>query len=196
MKIKGIVTIHPEDPDSMLYHTQNTRHVARIAESMGLEWVSATAERGKEEETLAMTVRKLDADLLVSGGIRSDFQRRKFEKIASEHGMNHYSPIWGWTADRIYSELLRRKIESRVVGVAALGLSESWLGVVLDQARISDLMKLSSHFKFDVTGEGGDLDTFTVDAPLYKDRLMIDGRKIWDGYSGRYEIERIEAVPK
>ena len=80
----------------------------------------------------------------------------------------------------------------RVTGpvVAAKGLDKSWLGRELTEQEWSKLEKLSEIHGIHLTGEGGEYESFVLDAPHFSKTIEIEkSRKEWHGDSGRMVIE-------
>jgi ABC transporter with metal-binding/Fe-S-binding domain ATP-binding protein len=197
IELKALLTVIPEDPESMLYHTHNVRLVEKIAEVIGLPWISVRAQKDREEESLQEALKGIVADYLVTGGIASQYQKAKFDRICRNTEKEHYAPLWGISARELYDKILELGMDVIIVSVAAYGLGKEWLGAHLDKATIDKLLKLAEKYRFNAVGEGGDLDTLVLDAPLYKRRLEIKKmEKKWFGDRGRLEIEEIEFEQK
>lgn len=197
LEITGIVTALPEDEESMLYHIHNVMYVRLIAKSMGIEWYPVKAPLSWEEKALSKELDKHDETILVTGGVASNYQKERFERVAREVGMKTYSPIWGMDANKVLRLTLELGFDTLVVAVAALGLEEEWLGRHLDRENVDVLLNLSKKNRFNAIGEGGDYDTFILDAPLYRRRLEATKvSKTWFGESGRLEILEMSLVEK
>lgn len=195
--IKALLTVIPEDPESMLYHTHNVHLVENIAVSTGLPWIPVQAKKNSEEESLQEALKNIDADYLVTGGIASNYQKEKFDRVCRNAGKEHYAPLWGISAKELYSKILENKMDVIIVSVAAYGLGEEWLGQHLDRQSVEKLLRLSARYRFNPVGEGGDLDTFVLDAPLYKKRIEIKkATKKWYGDRGKLQIQGVEYVQK
>ena len=195
--IKALLTVIPEDPESMLYHTHNVHLVESIAVATGLPWIPVQAKKDREEESLQEALKNVDADYLVTGGMASNYQKEKFDRVCKNTGKEHYAPLWGISPKELYDKILENKMDAIIVSVAAYGLEEEWLGRHLDRQNVEKLLRLSAKYKFNPVGEGGDLDTLVLDAPLYKKRLAIKkAMKKWYGDRGKLEIQEIEYVQK
>jgi uncharacterized protein (TIGR00290 family) len=84
-----------------------------------------------------------------------------------------------------------------VVSVSALGLDQEWLGRVLDDASIDELVALGKKFRFHVGLEGGEGETFVLDSPLFKKRVEVqESTPHWRGDSGYLQISKARLVPK
>ncbi|MCP8308351.1 MAG: diphthine--ammonia ligase [archaeon] len=192
LRIIGIVTMLPEDPESMLYHTHNVRHAKSIAESIGINWYGFEAKKKEEEKALEKALKKLNADFLISGGIASNYQKNIFDKIAESANMKHLAPLWGIRPYDILNEIISMKMDVIIISVAAYGLDENWLGRHLTKESVDELLKLSEKYHFNPVGEGGDFDSFVLNAPLYKKRLIpIRVIKRWEKDSGALEIQEL-----
>jgi ABC transporter with metal-binding/Fe-S-binding domain ATP-binding protein len=195
--IKALLTVIPEDPESMLYHTHNVHLVENIAVATGLPWMPVQAQKDSEEESLQQALKKIDVDYLVTGGIASNYQKEKFDRICRNTGKEHHAPLWGISAKELYDKILENKMDAIIVSVAAYGLGEEWLGRHLDRQSVNELLKLSAKYRFNPVGEGGDLDTLVLDAPLYKKKIAIKKTtKKWYGDRGKLEIQEVEYVQK
>ena len=190
--LDGIITILPEDSESMLYHTYNVIHVEKIAKSIGIKWYGVEAKKEEEERALEKTLLQLDAEVLISGEIASNYQRKKFDRITKSANIGHYTPLWGMEPHEVLTEIILMKIDAIIVAVAAYGLGKEWLGKRLTEKSISELLKLSEKYHFNPSGEGGDLESFVLDAPLYKKRLRpVNVVKTWEKDRGYLEIEEV-----
>ena len=84
-----------------------------------------------------------------------------------------------------------------VVSVSALGLDQTWLGRKLDGPSIDELVALGRRFRFHVGLEGGEGETFVLDAPFFSKRIeILSSERHWIGDSGYLEITDAALVPK
>lgn len=197
LKVVGIITMLPEDPESMLYHTHNVQYVEEMAESMGLRWYGIEASKEEEEDALERTLKSLDANILVTGGVSSNYQMEKFTRIAEAANMHHLAPLWGNSPQGVLQEVLAMRMEVMITAVAAYGLDEGWLGRLLTEESVTELLRLSEKYRFNPIGEGGDLDSFVLDAPSYRKRLVpMKMAKKWYGDRGALDIQELKMVQK
>lgn len=197
INIKAMLTMIPEDSESMLYHTHNVSLVKIIAEVMGIEWISVNAPKNSEINALTKALKKVDAKYLITGGIESNYQKKKFDNVCEKVNMKHYAPLWGLNAKELYDNIITNKIDPIIVSVAALGLGKEWLGVHLKEQSINKLLELSEKYKFNAVGEGGDLDTLVLDAPLFSKKLKPSEVELkWYGDRGKLEINNLKKISK
>jgi len=84
-----------------------------------------------------------------------------------------------------------------MVHVAANGLDKSWLGRRIDEVAAVELAKLSEKYGINVCGEGGEYESLVVDAPWFKEKLVIDDAEVvWEGTSGTYAVKGAHLAPK
>ena len=81
-----------------------------------------------------------------------------------------------------------------ITSVACDGLDESWLGKILDEGSLSKLIDLSSKFRFNVDGEGGEYETLVVSGPHFEGDIKIDGMSRWSGTRGEFHITNITLI--
>jgi len=197
IEIESILTMLPEDPESMLYHTHNLKIVEKIAEVVEVPWIPIRAPKDEELIALDEALSDLRVDYLITGGIESSFQKRRFDKACQRANLRHYAPLWHKSPQEVYKKLTSFEIDAIIVSVAAYGLGEDWLGSHLTEDTITKLLHAAEKYRFNAVGEGGDLDTLVLDAPLFKKRLIpISPTKKWEGDRGRLEIPGVEFVAK
>ncbi len=179
-----LLTVKPE-PYSMMFHHPNIEQTKLQADAMGLgqEIIEVTEENWEEKVTEAM--KKMKAEGLVAGAVASEYQRRRFEKIAESLNIPSYTPLWH-KGREILDEMLGC-MEIYVTAVSAEGLGKEWLGRPL-----KELVEKSPK-NIDAFLEGGEGETFVADAPFFKKRIVIESWDIeWDGVRGTAKIK--EAV--
>jgi len=76
------------------------------------------------------------------------------------------------------------------VGIYAFGLDKSWLGKIIDNESIKNIISIEKKYKINIAGEGGEYETITVDGPIFKKKLIIDDYKIrWNRDNGYLNIK-------
>ena len=195
--VKCLATMIPLKEDSWMFHYPNIGLIDLFAEALGIPVVKAETNAVKEEEVedLKHLIEKLDVEGLVSGAIASTYQKTRIEKICNQLGLKSITPLWRKNPLDILEELLDLKIEPIITGAYAYGFSEEWLGRKIDEATIADLIELNRKYGTSFVGEGGEYETFVLDAPIFKKKIQIvKSKKIWKNESGHLQI--IEAVLK
>ena len=126
----------------------------------------------------------------VHGGISSEFQKKKFEKICKEDNLDIITPLWKTNPKEYMINLLNSNFKFILTSVSSDGLDETWLGKIISIDDVSLLSNLSIKYGFNLNFEGGEAETFVTDCPIYSHPIKINkSQTIWDGYRGRFEIE-------
>lgn len=198
-----LITVFPASDASYMFHFPNLKWTGLQAEVAGVPQVVGRTAGVKEEElsdlksTLVSAKERFDLGCIYTGALASNYQRSRVERVCSELGLDCISPLWGVDPEKHLRTLLREGFAVQVVSVSALGLDESWLGRVLDDAAVGELVALGSKYKFHVGLEGGEGETFVLDCPLFSKRIeVVSARRHWRGDSGFLEIAEARAVPK
>jgi predicted ATP pyrophosphatase (TIGR00289 family) len=197
-EIVCLVGVIPENPDSFMFHTPNLHLLDAIASSLELPIykVPTAGEKEKEVDELINALRHLKIDGIVIGGIESEYQRKRFQRVADELGIEMIAPLWHVDPEEIMKEVVE-KFDAIFVRVAAMGLDESWLGRKIDEKALEDLKKLNERYEIHLAGEGGEFETLVLDAPLYKRRIVIeDAKKVWQGSTGILEVTKFRLEQK
>jgi predicted ATP pyrophosphatase (TIGR00289 family) len=197
-EIVCLVGVIPENLHSYMFHTYNLHLLDAISSCLQLPIfkVPTAGVKEKEVEDLEKSLGILDVDGIVIGGIESEYQRNRFEKICTSLGLRMISPIWHEDASKLMEEVIE-KFNTIIVSVSAMGLNESWLGRKLDKKALEDLKILNSKYGVHLAGEGGEYETLVLDAPLYKKKITVKEKRIrWRADSGWLEISSFELEEK
>ncbi len=197
-EVVSLVGVFPRSADSYMFHSVNLHMLDVVAESIGLPLKKfyVSGEEEKEVDELAEHIGKIDAEALCIGGIESNYQKKRFERVCKDAGIELIAPLWNMDSEKLMHEVAE-KFEAVIVSVSAMGLDESFLGRKIDESCIEDLKKLKKKHGVHLAGEGGEFETFVLDAPLYRFKIKIDSmKKFWDGVRGYCLIERYSKISK
>ncbi|MBW3019360.1 diphthine--ammonia ligase, partial [Candidatus Woesearchaeota archaeon] len=177
--ISCLITVQSMNEDSYMFHTPNISLVKYQAESMGFPLV-VQKTKGKKEAELAdlkkaiqKAKEKYHIQGIVTGALFSNYQRSRVEKICDELNLKVFSPLWHMNQEVEMRNLIREGFKVIMVKVAAEGLDKSWLGKVLTSKDADKLVELNKKIGFNIAGEGGEFETFVLDAPMFKSPLEI-----------------------
>jgi len=189
----------PQREDSWMFHYPNIRMADLFAEAVGIPLVKAETSGVKEVELedLKRLLAKLEINAVVSGGISSQYQKSRIDKVCQELGLKHVAPLWQEEPLRLLEEMISLEMEAVIVGVYAHGFDKTWLGIKIDENTVNDLMELNRKFKVSLVGEGGEYETLVLDAPFFKKKMqLIETEKVWEGQSGYLLVKRAALVNK
>ncbi|GAA5862743.1 hypothetical protein JCM3774_001903 [Rhodotorula dairenensis] len=140
--------------------------------------VDAGAERGDETEDLYELLKAVkdampEVQGVSVGAILSNYQRVRVEHVCARLGLTPLAYLWERSQPELLAEMIAAGMESVLVKVAGAGLQVKHLGQTLAQMQPT-LHKLNAIYDLHVCGEGGEYETFTVDCPLFKRRVLLD----------------------
>jgi ABC transporter with metal-binding/Fe-S-binding domain ATP-binding protein len=181
-EIKCLLSVFPKSDESHLLHYPNIQWTKLQSESMGIPQLTIISNSDQTDDELILMESLLQTakeqyqiEGLVHGGIKSKFQKDKFENICSKLNLN--------------DELLDTNFDFILTTVSSDGLDDSWLGKIISKSDIVTLKGLSEKFGFNLNFEGGEAETFVINCPLFSNSIKINqSQKQWDGYRGRFEI--------
>lgn len=194
-RVRYLVTVFPENPESYLFHYPNIRLTKLQARAMGISHITRESKGEKEKELrdLEMALKPISREIegVVTGGIASGYQADRMGRLCQGLGLKFLAPLWRIEPNRYWRMLLKSGFRVMMTGVSCQGLGEEWLGRVMDSGALRELKSLGKRFRFHLAGEGGEFETLVLDCPLFKKRLRIlKARKTWNGDSGIYRIEK------
>jgi len=199
LEVECLVTMIPQRQDSWMFHCPNIHLTDLFAKAVGIPLVKAKTPGIKEAEVedLKRLLAKLDVDAVVSGAIASEYQKNRIDQICQELGLKPIAPLWHENPLRLLKEIIALRIETMIVGVYAHGFNQSWLGRRIDEAAVSDLIKLNERFQVSLIGEGGEYETLVLDAPFFKKRIqLVETDKVWEGTSGCLLVKNAVLIDK
>jgi predicted ATP pyrophosphatase (TIGR00289 family) len=185
-----------------MYHTPALNLVELQSQAVHIPLVKGqvTGVTVEEEvDSLKATLRPLDLEGVVTGALESEYQKSRVDRVCEALGLRAYAPFWHTNLKRHLIETVSMGFQVVFVGVAALGLSEDWLGRKLDNRAIRDLLELHEKYKINIAGEGGEYETLVCDGPTFKYKVQIlNANRIWDRKtdSGYLEINKAELAPR
>ncbi len=189
--VTRLLSIVPEDRDSMLFHVPNLHLTPLLAEAMGLPLLQESASAGEagELEALRRIFRRADADGVVVGAIASDYQHQRVNQAAAEAGLRVFAPLWRHDPRRLVRDYLAAGMEIVFSSVSAEGLDASWLGRRWDDGVVEDLLQLQDRRGVHPCGEGGEFETLVLDGPMFSKRVrVVRANTEWQGSSGVWRV--------
>jgi ABC transporter with metal-binding/Fe-S-binding domain ATP-binding protein len=191
-----LLSIFPKSEESHLLHHPNLRWTKLQSESMKIPQLTTSSNSDDtDDELIAMenllqnAKDQFQIDGLVHGGIKSKFQKEKFETLCLKLNLVSIAPLWETEPKKYMNELLDSDFNFMMMTVSSDGLDERWLGKLISKSDIEILNNLSDKFGFNLNFEGGEAETFVIDCPLFSNPIKINQfTKNWDGYRGRFEI--------
>ncbi|UCG00386.1 MAG: diphthine--ammonia ligase [Candidatus Heimdallarchaeota archaeon] len=199
-EVKSILTIKSSCPESLLFHIPNSQHVALIAEMLGISHKIIQIDSCNIEDeinSLKDALIETGFKAIITGGIRSEFQRFKFNYAALLANMKCFNPLWRLSPEILLSELLDNEFRIILTSVSSMGLNKELLGKEISPEVVEILKQSGSELS--MIGEGGEFESFVLDAPFFPAHIKILESKIhWNEHreEGYYEITKAKSCPK
>lgn len=198
-RVEILLTFVPQSADSYLFHYPNIHLTPLQAEAMQKKHrIYPIAER-PEEEVLDKALSEIrdEVEGLVVGVVASSFQKKRVADLAAKHGLSLLTPLWAANPENLLRSLLQEKFTVMVVAVAAEGLGEEWLGKILDNESVEQLFELKKKYGVNPVGEGGEIETFVLDCPLFRKKIIpVQLEKNWKGSHGYLSITKAVLAEK
>jgi ABC transporter with metal-binding/Fe-S-binding domain ATP-binding protein len=202
-QVACLITMHSANPDSYMFHTPNIRRTDLQAEAMGIPLLSWPTLGRKEEELSDLTAaisaarEMYEIEGIVTGAIDSIYQAARVQKICRDLDLWCFCPLWQTNQLNYLRLLLRDGFSVIISGVYAYPFDAEWLGALLTFDRIDRLAALQKKYKINPSGEGGELETFVLDGPIFKRRIeILKSSPIYANYRGHFVIEELNLADK
>ncbi|XP_048394258.1 diphthine--ammonia ligase isoform X3 [Stegostoma tigrinum] len=186
---------HKDELDSYMYQTVGHEAIDLYSEAIGLplyrhiiQGSSLAVGRdynkceGDEVEDLYHLLKfikeKEGVEGVSVGAILSDYQRVRVENVCRRLNLQPLAYLWRQNQEDLLREMILSNVQAMIIKVAAFGLDpEKHLGKTLDQVE-PYLKQISQQCGVHMCGEGGEYETFTLDCPLFKKRIVVDSSEI------------------
>lgn len=195
-EIACLITIYSENQDSYMFHTPSIEKTKNQAEVMEIPLLIGKTKGIKEEELVDLenvileAKEKYGVEGIVTGALYSDYQATRIKNICDKLEIKCVNPLWHKDEFEYLNELIKNKFKIIIIGIAAYGLDDSWLGREIDEKFISDVKILYDKYKIHPAGEGGEFETFVIGCPLFSRELKVVDKQIsGEGNAWKMEIE-------
>ncbi len=190
-----LITIKSLNLESYMFHTPNVGMATLQAKAMSIPLVEVETDGEKETELLdlekamaeAMNLYKIQG--IATGTLASVYQAARVQCICNKLNIWCYNPLWMRIPESILRELLKKEFKVMITGVFAYPLTEDYLGRVLDEVLVDDLVEMEQRYRINPSGEGGELETTVLDGPDFHHPLEIIETSVqYKNYSGTMDI--------
>ncbi|KAH8235822.1 hypothetical protein KR032_008157 [Drosophila birchii] len=193
-EIVALANLHPKDRDeldSFMYQTVGHMGIEILASAMGLplyrrETKGKSTQTGKQYvptdddevedlySLLETCKHELQVEAVAVGAILSDYQRVRVENVCSRLNLISLAYLWRRDQTELLQEMIDCQVHAIIIKVAALGLvPDRHLGKSLREMQ-PHLLKMRDKYGLNVCGEGGEYETFTLDCPLFRQRIAVE----------------------
>jgi len=157
--VKYLITMEPERDDSWMFHHPCTKLTSLQSQALGIKHI----------------IRK------TNGLKASTYQKSRIDCVCDSLGLRSISPLWGKDQSALLEDMIDSGMDIIFVGVSCGGLDDSWLGRILDSRALGDLKAIDEEYGINIAGEGGEYETFVIDAPFFKKMITFEEvERMWD----------------
>ena len=202
-EVSCLITVVSKNKESYMFHTPNIDVTALQAESLGLPLISVVTEGKKEEElddleaAIVEAKEKFQIDGVVTGALDSAYQASRVQRICNHLDVWCFNPLWKYDQHLLLKTLVAKNFEIIISGVFAYPLDEKWLGARIDPLVIARLVQFQEQYGISPSGEGGEIETTVLDAPMFKQKIEIVSYDIEaKGNCGNFIIKQARLSPK
>lgn len=188
--IEAALTVIPEE-FSMMFHYPNAAKAEQVASLLGINWYTTPESKFKYaiENYAGMGI-----EAVISGAIASEYQKTRIERLCTKLGIESYTPLWRKDQRAILDEILLREMKVIIVSVSAEGFDDNDLGRVINRNYIEELESKNLRYGINISGEGGEYETFVLGASGTRQLKVTKYKKVWEGSHGYFVIEELEEV--
>jgi len=186
-----LITMVSSSKESHMFHWPNVKFTSLQAHALGVRQVFAGTDGEKEAELddLKKALVENEVEFLVTGATYSKYQGDRINKLCASLDIEHFAPLWHIDPEDELEEI-SETFNAIITSVSAEGFDESFLGKKIDDEMIGKLRALKEKYGINMLFEGGEAESFVLDAPLFKKRIVINQAKSeWNGNRGMYLIE-------
>jgi diphthine-ammonia ligase len=202
-QVACLITLVSQNKESYMFHTPNIDVTTLQAEALGLPLIRKVTEGKKEtelddlEQAIAEAISQFQIEGVVTGAVESVYQSTRIQRICNRLGVWCLNPLWKRNQKELLEELLAKRFKVIVSGVFAYPLDGSWLGRELNDSMVDALVDLQKRYGISPSGEGGEIETTVLDAPLFKQKIeVVDYAVEAKGNSGVYVVKEARLAQK
>ena len=171
-EISCLLTLRSENKESYMFDSKKTQtHLEEQASKLDIPLIIQKTKGEKEKELedlkkgLQKAIDQYNVEGVIAGALASTYQRDRVDKVAEELGLKVFTPLWQENQSNYMRWLVREGFNVEITSVAARGLKEEWVGKVLDEDSVEELIELSEEYRFHAAGEGGEYETRVTGFP-------------------------------
>jgi diphthine-ammonia ligase len=202
-EIACLITVVSKNPESYMFHTPNIEVTTLQAEALGLPLVCVVTEGRKEEElvdlekAIVVAKNKFQIDGVVTGAVESVYQASRIQLICNKLDIWCFNPLWKHDQKILLETLVEKKFKVIISGIFAYPLDEKWLGKQIDLQVIDGLVDLQNEFGLSPSGEGGEIETTVLDAPMFNRKIDVLGSVVEaKGNCGVFQVKQARLKDK
>lgn len=194
-EISCLISIFSKNKESWMFHTPSIKQVKKQSEVINIPLILMRTKGEKEKELLDLekaireAIKKYKIEGIATGAVESVYQSSRIQKICNKFNIECFNPLWLKAQEELLRDIIKNKFEVIITGVSAFPFDNDWLGRKIDKKFIEDIKKLNGRYGINISGEGGETESFVLNCPLFDRRLKIlDYKDFGEKNSWRREL--------
>ncbi len=193
-EIRRWVTFVPRIKESYMLHSLNTQIVEIQAKLSGVMHKKFFVTGEKEEEIKEMLqylkeMKESEAfEGLVCGAVMSEYQKHRFDMICEALNIPCYAPLWHKNSESLLKEIVENGFEF----IVTYGGDDfkNWVGEKICKNNIEEFIDFLKDIKANISGEGGEYETFVVKTPFWEKEIKVMGKIIKEENVLKFVIDK------
>ena len=147
-QVACLLSIFTKSEESHLLHYPNIQWTKLQSQSMNIPQLIINSESNETddelfalEELLQNAKDQFHIEGLVHGGIKSQFQKEKFESLCSKLDLVAITPLWNTEPEQYMNDLLNSNFVFIMITVSSDGLDDTWLGKEIKKSDIDTSLR-------------------------------------------------------
>jgi len=171
-EITTIITFIPKRKDSYMFHFPLAKNVSIQVKNLKITHYvfEVSGEKEKEvkemEEYLKKIVKIEEIRGLISGAIKSNYQKNRIDNICKELKIKSFTPLWRNDEKILLNEIIDSGFEFLVTQICAEGI-EKWKNKIINKINLNEFIRDLEKARCNIGGEGGEYETFVIRSPLF-----------------------------
>jgi len=202
-EVACLISIISENAHSYMFHTPNVNLSALQAEAAGIPQIKVKTPGEEEIELedlkrgIKEAIEEYGIEGIVTGAVMSVYQASRIQRICQELDIWCFSPLWYTNQEEYMQRIISSGFKVIIAGVFSYPFDEKWLGREIDSEMLDELKPLSEKYSITLSGEGGEYESFVLDAPFFSKRIVIDESEYFcKNYNGRFIIKKAHLEDK
>jgi diphthine-ammonia ligase len=194
-EVACLIVLVSENKESYMFHTPNIDVTALQAEALGLPLINKATEGKPEDElndlkvAIEQAIKDFKIEGIVTGAVESVYQAARIQRICNCIGVWCINPLWKRKQKVLLEEIVAESFKTVISGVFAYPLDKTWLGKQINEDLVEKLVALSEEYGLSPSGEGGEIETTVLDAPLFRKKIEVQDSTVEaEGNSGVFRI--------
>ena len=154
-----------------MFHTPEIKVIENISKKLKIPAIIEETEGIKEEElkelesAIKKAIKNYKIEGIVTGAVASTYQASRIQNICNKLNIECFNPLWQMDQEELLREIVKLNFKVKIVKVAADGFDEKWIGRIIDEKAIEDLLRLREKYGIAINGEGGEYESEIVNFP-------------------------------